>query len=122
MTNVTFNSIAALLEKDFHVDRAAIEPGAVLTDLGLDSLTLMEFVFAVEDAFHLRIPEDKLDPREAGITLQRLCEVIEQTSAAATAKQPALTAAGTAAQDMPPWPHRRSGSPRRRYASPVSAC
>ena len=93
MTNVTFNSIAALLENDFHVDRAAIEPGAVLTDLGLDSLTLMEFVFAVEDAFHLRIPEDKLDPREAGITLQRLCEVIEQTSAAATAKQPALTAA-----------------------------
>ena len=53
----------------------------------------MEFVFAVEDAFHLRIPEDKLDPREAGITLQRLCEVIEQTSAAAAAKQPALTAA-----------------------------
>lgn len=93
MTNVTFNSIAALLENDFHVDRAAIEPGAVLTDLGLDSLTLMEFVFAVEDAFHLRIPEDKLDPREAGITLQRLCEVIEQTSAAAAAKQPALTAA-----------------------------
>ena len=93
MTNVTFNSIAALLENDFHVDRAAIEPGAVLTDLGLDSLTLMEFVFAVEDAFHLRIPEDKLDPREAGITLQRLCEVIEQTSAAAAAKQPTLTAA-----------------------------
>ena len=93
MTNVTFNSIAALLEKDFHVDRADIEPGAVLTDLGLDSLTLMEFVVAVEDAFHLRIPEDKLDPREAGITLQRLCEVIEQTSAAAAAKQPALTAA-----------------------------
>jgi acyl carrier protein len=45
----------------------------------------MEFVFAVEDAFHLRIPEDRLDPREAGITLQRLCEVIDAESAAATA-------------------------------------
>jgi len=93
MTNVTFNSIAALLEKDFHVDRAAIAPGVVLTDLGLDSLTLMEFVFAVEDAFHLRIPEDKLDPREAGITLQRLCEVIEETSAGGAAKQPAMVSA-----------------------------
>jgi len=90
MTNVTFNTIVAILEKDFHVDHAAIEPGAVLTDLGLDSLTLMEFVFAVEDAFHLRIPEDKLDPREAGITLQRLCEVIEEASASHgdAAKQP----------------------------------
>jgi len=38
----------------------------------------MEFVFAVDDAFHLRIPEDKLDPREAGTTLQRMCEVNEQ--------------------------------------------
>jgi acyl carrier protein len=93
MTNVTFNSIATLLEKDFNVDRAAIQPGAVLTDLGLDSLTLMEFVFAVEDAFHLRIPEDKLDPREAGITLQRLCEVIEETSAGAAAQQPVLATA-----------------------------
>lgn len=95
MNNVTFNSIAALLEKDFRVDRAAIEPRVVLTDLGLDSLTLMEFVFAVEDAFHLRIPEDKLDPREAGITLQRLCEVIEEASAniAGAATKPTLSAA-----------------------------
>lgn len=93
MTNVTFNSIAALLVQDFHVDRAAIEPGVMLTDLGLDSLTLMEFVFAVEDAFHLRLPEDKLDPREAGITLQRLCEVIEEASAESATKQPTLSAA-----------------------------
>lgn len=95
MTNVTFNSIATLLEKDFHIDRAVIQPGAALSELGLDSLTLMEFVFAVEDAFHLRIPEDKLDPREAGITLQRLCEVIEETSAGAGAatQQPALATA-----------------------------
>ena len=29
----------------------------------------MEFVFAVEDRFSVRIPEDKLDPRQAGVTL-----------------------------------------------------
>lgn len=49
----------------------------------------MEFVFAVEDAFHLRIPEERLDPREAGITLQRLCEVIDAESAGDVAAQPA---------------------------------
>ena len=78
MTTSTFESIAAILEKDFQVARDTIHPAAALVDLGLDSLALMEFVFAVEDAFHLRIPEDKLDPREAGITLQRLCEVLDQ--------------------------------------------
>ena len=73
-----FNSIAAILVGSFDVAPASIAPGTALSDLGLDSLALMEFVFAVEDAFHLRLPEDKLDPREAGITLQRLCEAIDE--------------------------------------------
>lgn len=78
MNSSTFETISKILENDFQVARAEIRPDRPLVELGLDSLALMEFVFAVEDAFHLRIPEDKLDPREAGITLQRMCEVIEQ--------------------------------------------
>ena len=89
LSSPTFNSIAAILQTDFRVDPAAISPATALTDLGLDSLALMEFVFAVEDAFHLRIPEERLDPREAGITLQRLCEVIDAESAGTVAAQPA---------------------------------
>jgi acyl carrier protein len=76
-TSPTFNTIAGILQSDFKVEATAIQPATTLTELGLDSLALMEFVFAVEDAFHLRIPEERLDPREAGITLQRLCEVID---------------------------------------------
>lgn len=78
MSSHTFETISTILENDFQVARADIRPDRPLVELGLDSLALMEFVFAVEDAFNLRIPEDKLDPREAGITLQRMCEVIEQ--------------------------------------------
>jgi acyl carrier protein len=78
MSSPTFETISNILENDFQVTRADIRPDRPLVELGLDSLALMEFVFAVEDAFHLRIPEDKLDPREAGITLQRICEVIEE--------------------------------------------
>ncbi|RYY59762.1 MAG: acyl carrier protein, partial [Comamonadaceae bacterium] len=73
MNSLTFNSVATILEHEFHLKPEQIVPSAALTDLGLDSLALMEFVFAVEDAFRLRIPEERLDPREAGITLQRLC-------------------------------------------------
>ena len=72
-----FNSIASILVNQFDVARDTIAPGAALSELGLDSLSLMEFVFAVEDAFLLRLPEDRLDPREAGITLGHLCEAIE---------------------------------------------
>jgi acyl carrier protein len=80
MTSPTFETLCGILEKDFEVKRADVSPETQLRELGLDSLALMEFVFAVEDAFNLRIPEDKLDPREAGITMQRLCEVIDQAA------------------------------------------
>jgi len=96
LTSPTFNSIAAILEADFRVERSAISPATALSDLGLDSLALMEFVFAVEDAFHLRIPEDRLDPREAGITLQRLCEVIAAESDGSVANATAETAEAVA--------------------------
>lgn len=88
----SFNSIASILEADFHVARANISPATALSDLGLDSLALMEFVFAVEDAFHLRIPEDRLDLREADITLQRLCEVIDAEGEAAVARSELMAA------------------------------
>ena len=38
----------------------------------------MEFVFAVEDRFDVRIPEDRLDPRQAGVTLGQLALLLEQ--------------------------------------------
>ena len=38
----------------------------------------MEFVFALEDAFNLRIPEDKLDPTQSGISLQQLSSIVQE--------------------------------------------
>ncbi|UST54318.1 phosphopantetheine-binding protein [Comamonadaceae bacterium OTU4NAUVB1] len=80
MNTPTFNSIAGILQADFRMARERIVPERTLVELGLDSLSLslMEFVFAVEDAFRLRIPEERLDPRAAGLTLGRLCEVIDE--------------------------------------------
>lgn len=71
-----FNSIAAILESDFKIPPTQIRPAATLVDLGLDSLALTELVFAVEDAFRLRIPQDRLDPRATSTTLEQLCSVV----------------------------------------------
>ncbi|MBY0454292.1 MAG: acyl carrier protein [Burkholderiaceae bacterium] len=72
-----YPTLATLLEQRFGCDPTQLSPEASLENLGLDSLSLMDFVFAAEDAFHLRIPETLLDPRQGGITLQHICEVIE---------------------------------------------
>jgi acyl carrier protein len=80
MTMPTFDAVVGVLTERFHVERERIRPETALADLGLDSLSLMEFVFAIEDHFSLRIPEDKLDPRQADLTLADLCRALDEAS------------------------------------------
>ncbi len=77
MTSQTFEAVAEVLAGDFDVEANLIRPEATLDSLGLDSLTLMEFVFAVEDRFSVRLPEESLDPRQAGVTLGHLSDLLE---------------------------------------------
>ncbi|HZV93756.1 MAG TPA: acyl carrier protein [Caldimonas sp.] len=77
MTTQTLEAVAEVLAEKFGVEAARIRPEATLESLGLDSLTLMEFVFAVEDRFSVRIPEERLDPRQAGVTLGHLSDLLE---------------------------------------------
>ena len=78
----TFSAISSVLVENFHVDAADVQPQAALDELGLDSLALMEFVFAVEDRFDVRIPEERLDPRQAGVTLEQLATLLDEAVAA----------------------------------------
>jgi acyl carrier protein len=78
MTQSTFESIGAVLQQQFNVEPDRISPQTTLPELGLDSLALMEFVFSIEDHFSLRIPEDRLDPRKAGLTLADVCAALEE--------------------------------------------
>lgn len=73
----SFDILKDLLINQFGVDAQIIEPGVAVADMGLDSLTLMEFIFAAEDAFSLRIPEDQLNPQQANLTLGAICQVID---------------------------------------------
>jgi len=82
MNPSTFDAVSAVLVEQFHVDAGTVRPQVALDQLGLDSLALMEFVFAVEDRFEVRIPEDRLDPRQAGVTLEQLSLLLDEAIAA----------------------------------------
>lgn len=77
MRRKTTDVIESLLTSRFHVPVDAIQPQSSLNSLGLDSLTLMELVFAIEDEFEIRIPEDRLDTSQSGLTLAELCLVVD---------------------------------------------
>ena len=51
--------LAELLSEKYDVAQDAISPEATLTELGLDSLTVVELLFDVEDEFGIEIPEER---------------------------------------------------------------
>ncbi|MEO8081727.1 MAG: acyl carrier protein [Caldimonas sp.] len=97
----TYDAIAEVLGDAFKVEPARISPEATLESLGLDSLALMEFVFAMEDRFDARIPEERLDPRQAGVTLATLAALIDDAVRTRATSPSALPAASTSASTSP---------------------
>ncbi len=89
MSPSTFAAVSQVLTGQFDVAPARVQPETTLHDLGLDSLALMEFVFAIEDHFALRLPEERLDPRQAGLTLADLCGALDEALAAQVSAAPA---------------------------------
>ena len=51
--------LAELLADKYDVDAQAIRPDATMTELGLDSLTLTEILFDLEDEFGIEVPEER---------------------------------------------------------------
>ena len=51
--------LAEVLSEKYDVDPEAISPEATLAELGLDSLTVVELLFDVEDEFEIDIPEER---------------------------------------------------------------
>lgn len=77
MARSTYETVAHVLTEQFHVEPQLIAPEVSLGSLGLDSLSLVEFVFSLEDHFGLRIPEERLDPRQGDLTLASVCAALD---------------------------------------------
>jgi acyl carrier protein len=77
----TVNEILELIHEAYQIEPASIDPGKPLADFGLDSLSLAELVFAIEDHFNIAFPQDR---RDIG-TLVELADVVDEVRAAAHA-------------------------------------
>ena len=77
----SLQEIQDLIHKKYGVDPAALDAHASLRGHGLDSLTLVEFLFAVEDHYHISIPEKYSDVD----TLAALADAVDEILAAQAA-------------------------------------
>jgi len=56
----TLARIKDLAVRELSLDAAKIDPNAPLADIGVDSLTFIEFMFKVEDEFGIKVSDDDL--------------------------------------------------------------
>jgi acyl carrier protein len=54
----TLETLQDILVRDYGLTRDRLSPEAVLDTLGMDSLSLLELMFKIEDDFHVKIPGD----------------------------------------------------------------
>ena len=54
----TLQSVQALLKANFDLAPETLQPEAKLADLAIDSLAVIEVLFAVEDAFKVTVPSE----------------------------------------------------------------
>ena len=62
-----------LFAETFGISEEKLLPAATLESLGLDSLAVIEFLFQIEDKFHIQIPDQANPPR----TLDEMLQLIE---------------------------------------------
>jgi acyl carrier protein len=77
----TYDELKKLLHEKFEIDPATLSPDAPMADYGLDSLSLAELLFTVEEHFKIDLPDSRNDIN----TLAGLAELIDQTQATAKA-------------------------------------
>jgi acyl carrier protein len=84
--NTTFARIRTLMAAEFQILPESITPETALTDLGVDSLAALEFVFLLEDEFDFTM-DNGTDLR--GGLVQDVVDAVEL----ALSRQPAAMAA-----------------------------
>lgn len=57
----SLEEIQDLIQKKYGVEPGALDPHASMREHGIDSLTLVEFLFAVEDHYGISVPEKYSD-------------------------------------------------------------
>lgn len=76
----SLKELQTLIHEKYGIDMSELDPTTSMREKGLDSLALVEFLFAVEDHFHINLPDVDSDID----TLGHLAAVIDKLMAAQT--------------------------------------
>ena len=71
------NDIFDIVAKQAKVDRATLKRDTHLSELDLQSIDIIELIFAIEDKFDISVPYSPNDLNSAGISFETVGDLIE---------------------------------------------
>ena len=78
--------VIAIIAEQALLDPSDVTPESTLEELGIDSLGLVESIFAIEEKFDITVPFNANDPSEGDFDISSVAKITEgiQTLIAAT--------------------------------------
>ena len=73
--------VIAIIAEQAVLDVADVHPDATLESLGIDSLGLVEAIFAIEEAFDITVPFNANDPSENDFDISSVGAIIAAVEA-----------------------------------------
>jgi acyl carrier protein len=80
----TLESVQRLMAEKLELQAAQLQPESELEALGLDSLSIIEFMFTVEDEFKIKLPDERVEIKK----VQDIVAVIDRLVAEQHGKTP----------------------------------
>ncbi|HRO14333.1 MAG TPA: acyl carrier protein [Paracoccus sp. (in: a-proteobacteria)] len=76
MSTAVHDRIVAIIAEQAMLDSSEIRPGMTPADLGIDSLGLVESIFAIEEAFDISIPFNANEPERSDFDISTMGSIV----------------------------------------------
>jgi acyl carrier protein len=71
----TLDQVIAILAEQAVLDPADVKPDSTLEELGIDSLGLVESIFAIEETFDISVPFNANNPSEGDFDISTVASI-----------------------------------------------
>jgi acyl carrier protein len=72
----TLDKVTAIIAEQAVLDPSEVKPDSTLEDLGIDSLGLVESIFAIEEAFDISVPFNANNPTESDFDISTVASIV----------------------------------------------
>jgi len=81
--------VVAIIAEQAVLEVSDVKMNATLDDLGIDSLGLVESIFAIEEAFDIQVPFNANDPKDSAFDISSVASIVSAVIALVAKQKPA---------------------------------